>query len=232
MDRVVDDAADETRAEHQREDVHFAEDEMHCRVRAGNSQTKRKHAEQQRAHRTEYQQQQQDDGDRLDGAEGRYFVPGANRSGAGVLEGTGAGDLDGRVRRAARGEPRTSERGHHALLGRGSKRMALDLGEHQHECFCIALDDQHGVFHARAAREKRGFAQEVIHEPERIFGETQRLHEAGGCIGGAQRAFLKLPGGAGGQRLAVARRQQEGSMRQVDSETLRHVRVQLPLHAS
>ena len=39
MDRVVDDAADETRAEHQREDVHFAEDEMNGRVGADNSQT-------------------------------------------------------------------------------------------------------------------------------------------------------------------------------------------------
>ena len=71
-------------------------------------------------------------------------------------------------------------------------------------------------------------AQEIIHESERIFGKAQRLHESGGCIGRTQRAFLQRSVAPARKRLAVTRRQQKGSMRQVDSEALRHVRVRAP----
>ena len=37
---------------------------------------------------------------------------------------------------------------------------------------------------------RSGGAQEIVREAERILGETQRLHETGRRIGGAQRALL------------------------------------------
>ena len=204
VDRVVDDAADEARSEYQREDVHFAEHEVHDGERRGDGQRQSHDAEQQRAHRAEYQQQQQHHGDRFDRAEGRHFMLGALGRGARVLDGARADDLHRRLRRLARREPRARDGGNHALLRRGGKRMALVFGEHQHELAAVTLRDQHRAFQARIARDRRAGAQEIVRESERILGQAQRLHEPGGRVGGAQRALHELLGRARLERLPVA----------------------------